>query len=91
MNAFLCGFGYNLRKILARVRLGVYRWAAAWSQGTWWIRFMACLHLQAAKRLPPFLGAIEPLPLPPAAGKGFSRMIILFKATHEYRRNHPDL
>jgi IS5 family transposase len=48
MNAFLCGAGHNLRKILAKVRLGLYRWAATWVQGTWWARLMPCLRLQAA-------------------------------------------
>ena len=48
MNAFLCGAGHNLRKILAQVRLGLYRWAMAWVQGPWWARLMPSLRLQAA-------------------------------------------
>jgi len=48
MNAFLCGAGHNLRKILAKVRLGLYRWAATWVYGAWWVRLMPCLRLQAA-------------------------------------------
>ena len=48
MNAFLCGAGHNLRKILAKVRFGLYRWATAWLHETWWPRLMPCLRLQAA-------------------------------------------
>jgi IS5 family transposase len=48
MNAFLCGAGHNLRKILAKVRFGLYRWAGAWVYGAWWARLMPCLRLQAA-------------------------------------------
>jgi len=48
MNAFLCGAGHNLRKILAKVRLGLYQRAAAWVQGAWWARLMPCLRFQAA-------------------------------------------
>jgi IS5 family transposase len=48
MNAFLCGAGHNLRKILAKVRLGLYRWAASWVYGAWWARLMPCLRLQVA-------------------------------------------
>ncbi len=48
MNAFLCGAGHNLRKILAKVRLGLYRCAAAIVHRPWWAPFMPCLRLQAA-------------------------------------------
>ena len=48
MNAFLCGAGHNLRKILAKVRFGLYRWATTSLQGIWWVRLMPCLRLQAA-------------------------------------------
>jgi IS5 family transposase len=48
MNAFLCGAGHNLRKILAKVRLGLYRCAAAILHRPWWVPFMSYLRLQAA-------------------------------------------
>jgi len=35
MNALLCGAGHNLRKILARLRLGMYAWAAVWVRQIW--------------------------------------------------------
>ncbi len=34
MNAFLCGAGHNLRKILARLRSGLYRWLLAYLKPT---------------------------------------------------------
>ena len=48
MNAILCGAGHNLRKILAKVRFGLYRWAVACLQGSWWTPFMSVLRLRAA-------------------------------------------
>jgi len=45
MNASLCGAGNNLREILAKVRLGLYRWVATWVHGVWWARLMPCLRL----------------------------------------------
>jgi len=48
MNALLCGAGHNLRKILAKVRLGLYRSATALVHAAWWARRMPCLRLQAA-------------------------------------------
>ena len=48
MNAILCGAGHNLRKILAKVRSGLYGWAAAWLQGSWRTPFTSLLRLQAA-------------------------------------------
>lgn len=35
MNALLCGAGHNLRKILAKVRFGLYGWAASWCRRIW--------------------------------------------------------
>jgi hypothetical protein len=35
MNALLCGAGHNLRKILAKLRQGLYAWAAAWVGAIW--------------------------------------------------------
>jgi len=35
MSAFLCGAGHNLRKILAKLRQGLYAWAAAWVGAIW--------------------------------------------------------
>ena len=48
LNAVLCGVGHNLRKILARARFGLYEWAAAWVQASWWGRSISVLRLQAA-------------------------------------------
>jgi len=48
MNAILCGAGHNLRKILAKVRSGLYGWAATWLQGSWRTPFTSLLRLQAA-------------------------------------------
>jgi len=48
MNAILCGAGHNLRKILAKVRSGLYGWAAVWFRSTWWARLLPMLRLQAA-------------------------------------------
>jgi IS5 family transposase len=48
MNAVLCGVGHNLRKILAKVRLGLYRRLAAWSIGSFWTRLPPSLRLQVA-------------------------------------------
>jgi IS5 family transposase len=48
MNAILCGAGHNLRKILAKVRFGLYGWAATWLQGSWPPPFTSALRLQAA-------------------------------------------
>jgi hypothetical protein len=45
MNAALCGVGHNLRKILAKVRFGLYRWLAAWTIGSSWTQ----LDLSATK------------------------------------------
>jgi len=48
INAVLCGAGHNLRKILARMRFGLYRWVAAYAEATSWLRLMPQLRLQAA-------------------------------------------
>jgi IS5 family transposase len=48
LNAVLCGVGHNLRKILARARIGLYEWGAAWGQAIWWTRRAPLLRLQAA-------------------------------------------
>jgi len=45
MNALLCGAGHNLRKILAKVRFGLYGWAATWCRRIWWgsvVPFQGC-------------------------------------------------
>ena len=48
MNALLCGAGHNLRKILAKVRFGLYGWAATWCKRIWWGGVVPFQGLQAA-------------------------------------------
>ena len=48
MNAVLCGAGHNLRKILTRVRFGLYRWLLRHVWFTYWLSLEPLRGLQAA-------------------------------------------
>ena len=48
MNAMLCGAGHNLRKILARLRSGLYRWFCSHLDLTLWVGLGWLRTLQAA-------------------------------------------
>jgi IS5 family transposase len=48
INAMLCGAGHNLRKILAKLRLGMYAWVSAWMRKIWAMATNPLGFLQAA-------------------------------------------